>query len=317
MAHWRTAARRLTTFAVLAVALVILAGFFEDRWWVFHLLVHFPLQLAFALVVLLALALVLRMPLVATLAGLCLLAQVPALTWSYGGGAAAATAPLQSELPLVVTTFNMGSGRVDEPAFLAYLDAKDPDILLIQESYSIPNRLLRELAARFPHFGPGLKLRRSSRMIFSRFPVKSAHRIRVQRRVSFLVFGVDLGPRDATVITLHAPNPTTNGGFEARNRLFAALAENLSHYHLPIIVAGDFNTTPWSRYFAQLLEKTGLRDASEGRGWTATWPARLGGLGIGIDHILVSDDVKVVWSAPGRNMGSDHRPITAWLKLRY
>ncbi|MEM7221364.1 MAG: endonuclease/exonuclease/phosphatase family protein [Pseudomonadota bacterium] len=317
---WHKAARRLVALAVVLAALATLAGLLEGQWWGFHLFVHFPLQMALVLAVLIVLAMSFRLPYMAGLAGLSLLAQVPALSWSFGlgdfgSGVATAATPQAASRPLVVTTFNMGGGRVDEEAFLAYLDEKDPDILLLQESYRIPKPLLARLAARFDHFGPGQVPRRHSRMIFSRTPIPVGHRIRIARRNSFLVFQVELGDRRATVITLHAANPTWDRGFEARNKLFKALKLHLPNYEQPIIVAGDFNTTSWSRYFQALTEGTELRDAAKGQGWVATWPARLGDLGIGIDHILVSDDIEVAWIASGPNVGSDHLPVTAWLRL--
>ncbi len=34
----------------------------------------------------------------------------------------------------------------------------------------------------------------------------------------------------------------------------------------PLIVAGDFNVTPWSRYFRAALDRSGLNDAAAGHG---------------------------------------------------
>ena len=40
----------------------------------------------------------------------------------------------------------------------------------------------------------------------------------------------------------------------------------------PLILMGDFNTTPWSLAFRRLIRQTGLRNAAAGFGYLATWP---------------------------------------------
>jgi endonuclease/exonuclease/phosphatase (EEP) superfamily protein YafD len=80
----------------------------------------------------------------------------------------------------------------------------------------------------------------------------------------------------------------------------------------PRIVAGDFNAPVESRIY---------RD--EWEGWTNAFSAA--GFGLGstrlngwirarIDHVLVDDEWKVVDAQPGRDVGSDHRPMIVRLR---
>ncbi len=80
------------------------------------------------------------------------------------------------------------------------------------------------------------------------------------------------------------------------------------------MVVGDLNATRWSAGFAPLIG-AGLRDSATGSGWQPTWPAGLGALGVPIDHVLHSPDLRVVSRAVPAWPGSDHRAVQAVLAL--
>ena len=79
------------------------------------------------------------------------------------------------------------------------------------------------------------------------------------------------------------------------------------------ILAGDLNSTPFSRMFTQLCEQSGLRlrDSARGFGLSNTWNLA-GPLGLPLDHVLVSWQVLVTERTIGRDTGSDHR----WVMVR-
>lgn len=78
----------------------------------------------------------------------------------------------------------------------------------------------------------------------------------------------------------------------------------------PKLLVGDFNTTMWSPYFADLVKDSGLRDARTGRGLYPSWNAALPAfLRIPIDHCLVGDKIEVESLETGNYTGSDHRPL--------
>jgi len=71
-----------------------------------------------------------------------------------------------------------------------------------------------------------------------------------------------------------------------------------------LIFTGDLNLTPWSPYYKRLVEKTGLHNTKLGFGVEPSWiePAThvhlpaliIGVIKLPIDHIFVSNDIKVV-----------------------
>jgi endonuclease/exonuclease/phosphatase (EEP) superfamily protein YafD len=80
-------------------------------------------------------------------------------------------------------------------------------------------------------------------------------------------------------------------------------------------MVGDFNVTPWSPLFADLLRDSGLADSCRGFGWQPTWPTRLPAMfRIPIDHCLHGAGVAIVDRRVGPEIGSDHLPLL--LELR-
>ena len=77
----------------------------------------------------------------------------------------------------------------------------------------------------------------------------------------------------------------------------------------PLIVAGDFNCTPWSPFFSDLLAATGLHDSALGFGVWPTWNSSLLPLGLKIDHVLVTGGVVARNHQVGADVGSDHFPV--------
>jgi endonuclease/exonuclease/phosphatase (EEP) superfamily protein YafD len=84
----------------------------------------------------------------------------------------------------------------------------------------------------------------------------------------------------------------------------------------PLIVAGDFNMTPWSYRLQHLLAATGLRrHATFLRSWPTDGQYRLPRPAFLIDHVLTTPDVASVGIRIGPNAGSDHLPVIARLRL--
>lgn len=78
-----------------------------------------------------------------------------------------------------------------------------------------------------------------------------------------------------------------------------------------VVIAGDFNCTPWSRPFRSLAST--LRPATRG---ARTWPARLPI--IPLDHIFVRGPLQIIhagaWTHGAARRASDHLPVVAELE---
>lgn len=115
-----------------------------------------------------------------------------------------------------------------------------------------------------------------------------------------------------SLVITHPVTPMTSESLAAQARQLEAVAARLATLPEPRILAGDFNTTPWSRPFARLLHSTGLHDTRAGFGSQPSFPASGGvmrWLRIPIDHVLVSPSIGVLDRRIDRDIGSDHLPV--------
>ena len=84
----------------------------------------------------------------------------------------------------------------------------------------------------------------------------------------------------------------------------------------PLIVAGDFNTTPYSPYFADWLEAGALTDSRRGRTLSPSWPTMLQLAAIPIDHVAVNDGFTILSHRRLPNFESDHFGALVEVALR-
>ncbi len=78
------------------------------------------------------------------------------------------------------------------------------------------------------------------------------------------------------------------------------------------VLAGDFNSTPFSMGFQGLCEAAGLRDGARGFGLVNTWiPVPSMPAGLPLDHILISGALQLTDYRIGPPLESDHRWVRA------
>ncbi len=292
------------------------AGFVASDWWPLEIPAHFRPQLAVACLVVLALAAMLRARRAAAGALVLALANAAPLV-PYAGSAFSATAAGPGDLK--VLTLNLWGRRTDPQAFQELLRREDPDIVLLTELPRSLRHLLSGLDERYPY--QLLERHASSRdvMLLSRWrPVR--WEFDRSSGPSRPVLAADLCPEAGEpcvrLIGLHAVRPFGHRRAN-RDRQYAAAARlAAAGPHLPTVLMGDLNVTPWAASFARLLEESGLEDASGQRRGAATWRSRSLLLGLPLDHILTSPEVAVIDSYLGRNVGSDHFPVVARLAIR-
>jgi endonuclease/exonuclease/phosphatase (EEP) superfamily protein YafD len=116
--------------------------------------------------------------------------------------------------------------------------------------------------------------------------------------------------RPVFVSAVHLVKPWLTGIVEAEHENLVA---QYDWFDGPVVAVGDFNAAPWSWPMRDLLERTGMRALRIPFG---SWPARLGALGVPIDHVLVHNGARVVAvEAFGAQMGSNHLGFVADIAL--
>lgn len=85
---------------------------------------------------------------------------------------------------------------------------------------------------------------------------------------------------------------------------------------LPLIVAGDFNMSPWTEKLSRFEEATGLERYNT---FHLTWPMQHGKLRllplVAIDNVFASPDFARIATDAGPRLDSDHRPVIADIAL--
>lgn len=118
----------------------------------------------------------------------------------------------------------------------------------------------------------------------------------------------------------HCPSPRTAQTWARGNSMIDNLIE-VSQRHLlkagvPVVLGGDFNTTPSGWRFRAMADRSGLRPSDELGGIDGTWPSDLPGwMRLTIDRVWVSPEVQFISREVLEDVHSDHRPILVTLRL--
>jgi endonuclease/exonuclease/phosphatase (EEP) superfamily protein YafD len=305
-------------FGVFALAGATAAGFYGDLSWILDLAAHFRPHLVAISFVWLFLAIVQRRP-IAAIACAALLAINAAPIVPYV--TAQAQPADEAGSPLRVMTYNMHGRTTRRAAFLEFVHAEQPDVILLTEVPNYYDWLIDSLGADYPHRIDGNSGRPHDLMLFSRWPVA---RYQIDRSVdrALPVLAADLCEEAAEgrshclrLVGVHAVAPFGARAQQHEAQLALAARALADAPAGGAVLAGDLNMTPWAPDFRRLIEKTGLRDAALGRSITATWMSRQAMVGLAIDHVLASPQIGVRDYLVGPDLGSDHLPVVAGLMV--
>ena len=120
---------------------------------------------------------------------------------------------------------------------------------------------------------------------------------------------VSVGGRAVHVGGVHIVAPIeTFAQNQRQQREITAIVRKLAR---PRLIAGDFNASPYNRWYGQLLG-LGLHEAHEavGRSFATTWPNGQHLVPtLRLDHVFADPSLVPLTASEGRGTGSDHRPI--------
>jgi len=291
--------------AVSALACTWLASLGRHSW-LLDLMSHFRLQHAVACAVVLLYALLRRRTwlVVAALVSLFWNAQIIHAVHQTAEAPAAPTGR-----PLRLMIYNVLATNTRHEDVINHVLQADADIVCLEEVNDTWQQSLEPLRRKYPHRVEELIKGFFGIACYTRLPLKSSE---VRRftiwRLPVLVLNLDHLGRPLTFIGLHTEPPI--GGVRAeewRGHLggIAALVAGLSS---EVIVAGDFNATPWCEGMRLLREKGGLDFSSMDPVWPPTWGRHLPTM-IPIDHVLLKRGLIVQKRTLGPELGSDHCPV--------
>ncbi len=298
---------QLIRLAVLAAVAASVAGFFARQWWPLELASHFRVQYCWFL---LASAVVMgcgRCCKFAALAAAFGLINLSFFAGDFFGADAASTATTDAPT-LRVLGLNVLLSNHDFDEVVELIERTKPDVVVLCE---FNRRWLDEMRAiheQFPyrHLTPrddafGIAL-------YSRLPIDEADATSLaDSAAQAVVSRIRVGDQSLNVVGAHVFPPISGWRAHKRNEQLTHLAKIAADQNGPTIVIGDLNVTPWSPYFGDFVEASGLRDSRRGFGLQTSWSCL--SLRLPIDHCLVSPEIVVHRRSIESVAGSDHDAV--------
>jgi endonuclease/exonuclease/phosphatase (EEP) superfamily protein YafD len=305
--------RRLLRWMAFITLLASALSFGAPWNWLADLLVNFRVQymaIGLILAVILALWRDWRAAAAAALAGLL---SLPA-AWGHAVPAAQPRV-VASDAPWRAVSANLLFLNDRRSEVLQWARGTRADVLVFIEAAPEWSPALQALAEDYPHRLPGASVGSHGIEVLSRWPLAPATMLQAADGSRYgLATRVTRPAGEVDLIAVHLTWPVTPAHAARRALQLQHLAIAARQRPQALAVLGDFNTTPFSPVFQDLLRASGLRSAAAGRGWQPTWPAFLPPAGIQIDHVLLGGSLEVQTFHRDTIPGSDHRAVIVELR---
>jgi endonuclease/exonuclease/phosphatase (EEP) superfamily protein YafD len=310
--RWSRMATAILATGTIAAVLATIVGFGGDWHWFADLFAHFRPQYVIGFAVVLPLLLLRRCWWVAGLAGAGAVGNF-AVMWPHATVPVVAQAAAADAPRVRVVSLNLLQGNTKLDAVEKFLRDSEADVIVVQEVTPASAEVLRKLAPVYP--GQLIRGRKHSKgtAFLTRLPLKSVRFEGTpgQELIGAVIAEIEGSAGPFTVLGVHSHKPTSAKGAASQDLYFDWIADQVAAERakgVPVIVAGDFNATPWSRSFKRFTAACPLTDTSRGILFGATWsfylPHRLM-----IDHAFVSPEWRLLRRVVGPAVGSDHRPL--------
>lgn len=219
--------------------------------------------------------------------------------------------------PLKIIQFNLWRANVDTARTTEWIRSQSPDILVVEEAVGRGARIIDELADCLPYRSSGAHAGYGSTLILSHHPLVASGDLADVDPGDFSgawariigAFG------DFTVIGLHLTWPIPPRLHHQQSRRVAERLDDFDRDSL--IIAGDFNATPWSFTLRRQDKRFGIPCLTRGK---FTWPAGRTQWRFSppfpflpLDHIYAGPAWRIVSLHTGPRLGSDHLPVVATL----
>ncbi len=297
------------TLLFFALLIGTLATFFAKQHWTAEIFCHLRIQITIGLAICLLLAVVRKQKTRVIAAAVFLLVN---MVWIAPYFLPPPNQPDAEGTSVKILSANVLASNDQYDLFVKTLRQHNPDIAVIVEvTQRWHDKIADALSEDYPHqhilpqpnpFGIG---------IISKLPFESIEPIVAADTELVSLDARFMGPtgRRLRLIATHPYPPLSQRCFETRSQQLIALAQRMDPAE-DNIVAGDFNLTPWSPIFSEVLAAGDLKDSRVGFGIASTWYAFPNFLGsLHIDHVLTSQSLKTISHEVSGDYGSDHRAV--------
>ncbi len=226
-----------------------------------------------------------------------------------------------SEKTLKVAHFNKWYLAQNNDLIIKWIRQKSPDIVIIQEADPETSKRFKELKE-YPYSIEKIPDNPFGFILLSKFPISEYKIDEIKEHMFNNIYvhaNIDIG--NNSIISLYSAHPVPPVSYKfhtQRNRDLDFMSNLISKDDSEnIIFIGDFNITPYSPFFKDMIKKTGLKNEYNSILPPPTWTTQFYDyiLQIPIDHILHKGDLELIGKRRGPAMGSDHYPLIATFAL--
>ena len=185
--------------------------------------------------------------------------------------------------------------------------SEKPDIVQFQEFSSQMQDKIKTLRSIFPY---STELNKPSdpfdSVILSKHPLTNT---KVDDN-HVVITNLILNEAEISIVGIHLLPGGTKENFNYALQQINYLKTIVSNTSKNLILLGDLNMTSTSKRFTNFLKETNLYTYTSYNNIISTWPAFVPNfLGIQIEHVLFSNNFKMIDKNTANNFGSDHRPL--------
>ena len=220
---------------------------------------------------------------------------------------------------LKLVQFNLWVRNADPEGTARWIEREDADIVVVQEAAGAGAAVILAVADRYPFRSASFAGSDGSTVVLS----KTKPRVSgdpsggVGKRFAGAWATFGRGEAGFTVVAAHFTHPIPPGPQQAQSRRLSEFLKAFDRSNL--IVAGDFNATPWSFALRRQDARFGLARLTRA---LFTWPTtrfRRWGLRspvpfLALDHVYAGSAWRAASVTLGPRLGSDHLPVVVVLE---
>jgi endonuclease/exonuclease/phosphatase (EEP) superfamily protein YafD len=311
----KTAWARMTARCALAMLALLTAttllGFLDALGWLPELVANLRPQQALALIALTGVLLVIGPRWTAWVAASAAIVNLVLVVPFLVPASPPPVTPGAETLELLL--LNVKVDRADPDELIQELRARAPDVVVLvaatpQWVEAIEAADLELQFVSGPHLTESLEVIVLTREVG---PPTVVHRPTDDMRSALVEVELRFDGDPLHLLATHPVSPMTPVRSEARDEQLAWIGSWARQRGPSTLVVGDLNVTPWSAAYRRLLDEGDLIDPQRVHGLQPSWPARLGPLGLPIDHVLHGPALAARGRELGPSFGSDHRSVRA------
>lgn len=304
---------------VLLVTMAIAAIFAEQSWFL-DLFSHFHAQYAIMALIFAVLFVLYKKPLLSLISIIVAISQACYLYPLYLVKHDFSSYSKSDQIKVLQYNVNRNNTEIGDMARWIISNSEHIDIVVLYEVTELWQDALQRIKWTYPyHISRDIRGNRKtvvlSKLLIDEMEVKT---IGNEAFPTVVIRGATNGYEVPFVLySIHPHPPILPSYSKWRNDVLVSAAEAIAKEKFSHkILIGDFNCTSFSPWFKKMSEESGLYNSNEGIGIVGTWPSFLPPMfRIGIDNMLLSNDIKVNKKELGPRIGSDHLPVITTLEL--